>query len=227
MANKISGLLTSFRVYIGLAPKTLPKTLPFTVDFSTVATQSFDLTKEIAGDKLEWVQSFYVDNSANPMPLVLTMQDTGQVITWPANSQGYMPVLAINPPKFTLSTTVSSGLVINIQALSFAVPAAIWSIANAGIGVTGTDGSTTITAGGTAQNLFGGTIPANGFAIYNPDPANDLWVSDTTTALANGTGSIRVPANGGAYETPVGYKPIAAVSIVGGVTGQKITAKRW
>lgn len=90
-----------------------------------------------------------------------------------------------------------------------------------------TDGSTTMTAGGTAQNLFGGTVPTNGYSIGNPDPTNDLWVSDTTTAVANGQGSIRVVANGGYYATEPGQKPIGAVSIVGAVTGQKITARRW
>ena len=92
---------------------------------------------------------------------------------------------------------------------------------------TAVDGSTTITAGGTAQTLFSSIVPVNGFAIYNPDPVNDLWVSDSTTALANGTGSVRVPANGGWYETPKGYSSVGAVSIVGAVTGQKITARRW
>jgi hypothetical protein len=89
------------------------------------------------------------------------------------------------------------------------------------------DGSTAITTGGTAQALFNGTIPANGFAIYNPDSSNDLWVSDSTTAAANGQGSIRVVANGGGYETPQNYRPLGAVSIIGAVTGQKITARRW
>lgn len=91
----------------------------------------------------------------------------------------------------------------------------------------GVDGSTTITAGGTAQNLFSGATPTNGFSVGNPDASEDLWVSDSTTAAANGTGSIRVPANGGLYETPVGYKPVGAVSVVGATTGHKITARRW
>jgi hypothetical protein len=90
-----------------------------------------------------------------------------------------------------------------------------------------TDASATIAAGGTAQTLFSGAVPANGWAVYNPDPANDLWVSDTTTAAANGQGAIRVAANGGGYESPPGRKPAGAVSIVGAVTGQKFTASCW
>jgi hypothetical protein len=88
------------------------------------------------------------------------------------------------------------------------------------------DASGTIASGGTAQAIFTGT-PVNGFSISNPDPSNDLWVSDTTTAAANGTGSVRVSANGGYYATEPGYRPFHAVSIVGAVTGQKITARQW
>lgn len=91
-------------------------------------------------------------------------------------------------------------------------------------GNTITDGATTITAGGTAQTLF---TPSNGFAVYNPDPSEDLWISITTTALANGTGSIRVPANGGGYESPLGAKITGAVSIVAATTGHKFTAMKW
>ncbi len=67
----------------------------------------------------------------------------------------------------------------------------------------------------------------NGFAVYNPDSTNDLWISDSTTAAVNGVGSIRIVANGGGFETPPGYKPLGAVSIVSATTGAKITARRW
>lgn len=96
-----------------------------------------------------------------------------------------------------------------------------------GISAPGFDGSTTIVAGGTAQPLFAGVTPPNGFEICNPDPSEDLWVSDSAAAAANGTGSFRVAANGGTYTTPSGYRPIGAVSIVGATTGHKITARRW
>lgn len=90
-----------------------------------------------------------------------------------------------------------------------------------------TDGSTTITAGGTAQNAFAAAAVVNGYEIVNPDPSEDLWISDTTTAVANGTGCIRVAANGGAYSSPPGMAPSAAVSVVAATTGHKFTARRW
>lgn len=121
-----------------------------------------------------------------------------------------------------LTVTNTSGSVSNLTNFALVLQASDLASRDNAV-----DGSTTITTGGTAQNLFGGTVPSNGFAIYNPDPTNDLWVSDSATALANGLGSIRVVANGGGYETPAGYRPLGTVSIVGAVTGQKITARRW
>lgn len=94
-------------------------------------------------------------------------------------------------------------------------------------GQIGADGSTSITTGGTAQNLFGGTTPTNGFEVCNPDPSEDLWISDSSTAAANGQGSYRVAPAGGTYTTPAGYKPIGAVSVIAATTGHKITARRW
>jgi hypothetical protein len=113
---------------------------------------------------------------------------------------------------------------INSDAVSLAKPLPVALSAQS---AATTDGSGTIAAGGTAQNLFGGATPPNGFAVYNDDAANDLWISDTGTALANAAGSIRVAANGGGYESPAGRKPKGAVSIVGALTGQKFTASAW
>lgn len=89
------------------------------------------------------------------------------------------------------------------------------------------DGSGTITLGGTAQNLFGGATPVNGFGIYNPDANEDLWISLSTTAVLNGQGSIRIAANGGGYETPSGSRPFSSISVIGLTTGHKFTAIRW
>lgn len=88
------------------------------------------------------------------------------------------------------------------------------------------DGSTALAVGGAAQSLFSGTPPSSGFAIYNPDPTEYLWVSDSTTAALNGTGSIPVPPLAG-YETPAAYRPLGAVSVIAATTGHKITARRW
>lgn len=88
------------------------------------------------------------------------------------------------------------------------------------------DGSTTITAGGTAQTLFAGATPTHGFSIGNPDPKATLWFSDSVTAAVNGVGSLPL-SPGGFFETPFTYSPLGPVSIISSTTGAKITARSW
>jgi hypothetical protein len=92
-------------------------------------------------------------------------------------------------------------------------------------GAAASDGSGTVATGGSAQTLFGGIAPANGFLVQNNSSAV-LWVSDAGTAAADGA-SIQVLANGGIFATPSGYKPAGAVSLFGATTGQAFAARRW
>ena len=91
--------------------------------------------------------------------------------------------------------------------------------------VAASDGSGTVTAGGSAQSLFGGAVPANGFIVQNNSSAA-LWVSDVGTA-SNGGASIQIAANGGIFATPSGYKPAGAISLYGMTTDQAFAARRW
>ncbi|MBE7190093.1 hypothetical protein [Jatrophihabitans endophyticus] len=87
-------------------------------------------------------------------------------------------------------------------------------------------GDTSIAVGGTAQTLFGGTTSANGWKVANPDPAEDLWVSDSTMAAPNGQGSYRIPA-GGIVTTEPNERPVGPVSVYGASTGHLVTARSW
>ncbi|HKS88743.1 MAG TPA: hypothetical protein VJR70_04825 [Stellaceae bacterium] len=87
------------------------------------------------------------------------------------------------------------------------------------------DGSGTVAAGGSAQTLFGGIVPTNGFLVQNNSSAA-LWVCDVGIASAGGA-SIQLAANGGTFATPSGYKPAGAVSLFGATTGQAFAARRW
>ena len=89
---------------------------------------------------------------------------------------------------------------------------------------TASDGSGTLATGGSAQTLFGGIVPVNGFLVQNNSSAV-LWISDVGVASANGA-SIQLAANGGIFATPSGYKPAGAVSLFG-ATGQLFAARRW
>jgi len=87
------------------------------------------------------------------------------------------------------------------------------------------DGSGTLAAGGSAQTLFGGAVPANGYLVQN-NSAAALWISDTGAA-SNGGASIQLMPNGGIFMTPSGYKPAGPVSLFGATTGQPFAARRW
>jgi hypothetical protein len=92
-------------------------------------------------------------------------------------------------------------------------------------GAAAVDGSGTVAAGGSAQTLFGGIVPANGFMVQNNSTAA-LWICDVGTASAGGA-SLQVAANGGVFQTPSGYRPAGAVSLFGATTGQVFAARRW
>ena len=87
------------------------------------------------------------------------------------------------------------------------------------------DGSGTVATGGSAQTLFGGIVPANGFLVQN-NSAAALWICDVGAASAGGA-SIQLAAGGGLFATPSGYKPAGAVSLFGATTGQAFAARRW
>jgi hypothetical protein len=92
-------------------------------------------------------------------------------------------------------------------------------------GSAASDGSGTVATGGSAQTLFGGAVPANGFLVQNNSTAA-LWICDTGAA-SNGGASLQLAANGGIFATPSGYKPAGPVSLYGGTTGQAFAARRW
>ena len=94
------------------------------------------------------------------------------------------------------------------------------------VGRAATGGDASIAAGGTAQLLFAGATPTNGWKVANPDPAEELWVSDSAIAAPNGAGSYRVPA-GGILTTEPLEKPCGPVSVYGATAGHAITARAW
>jgi hypothetical protein len=104
-------------------------------------------------------------------------------------------------------------------------PSAPLPVINAA-GAPAVDGSGTIGAGGTAQPLFSGATPANGFLVANNHATAKLWVSDVGAATEGGA-SIPIAAGGGLFVTPDGYRPAGPVSIIGDTTGSAFAARRW
>src|SRR6266702_349749 len=113
----------------------------------------------------------------------------------------------------------------NAQGVSTAVgPQNPLPVINAA-GAVASDGSGTLATGGSAQTLFGGIVPTNGFLVQNNSSAV-LWISDVGVASAGGA-SVQLAANGGIFATASGYKPAGPVSLFGATTGQAFAARRW
>jgi hypothetical protein len=91
-------------------------------------------------------------------------------------------------------------------------------------GAAAIDGSGTIAAGGTAQVLFAGAVPANGYLVAN-NSSQTLYVSDVGTATSGGASIPLLP--GAVFVTPSGYNPAGTVSLWGSTTGQAFAARRW
>jgi hypothetical protein len=91
-------------------------------------------------------------------------------------------------------------------------------------GAAAIDGSGTVATGGTAQVLFAGAVPANGYLVAN-NSSQTLYVSDVGTATSGGASIPILP--GAIFMTPSGYNPAGAVSLWGSATGQAYAARRW
>jgi len=89
-----------------------------------------------------------------------------------------------------------------------------------------TDVSGTITTGGVAQSLIATDDAGYRFSIRNHHAIESLWFNELGADAIAGQPSQEVPAKG-YYESPVGMTVISAVSIIGAVTGQSFTARKY
>ena len=104
--------------------------------------------------------------------------------------------------------------------------------------VTPTDCSGTITAGGTAQNIFTGGAAVHGFMVANIDTSagsgEPLWISFTGAAVAGAVASYPLAspsantfANLSSFTTPLGLGLNTSPSIIAATTGHKFSCTRW
>lgn len=151
----------STAVAFGQSPKNGSKAMPQTLDFTAQASIDINLTFEQDALRLEYVQSIYIDNSANMYSLRGVMNGTGQIIIIPPGSQAYMPVLATSDNAIITFTSPGSTPKIPVNFLNFPVPAIIWATTAYAVqiaGSTGLDYSANQPA--VAAHLLS-TVPAN------------------------------------------------------------------
>lgn len=71
------------------------------------------------------VLTLYINNKGNVQALTMTMA-SGQVLVFPANSQGYVTILQPNPFSIVVS---NPGTAASIMPMNFFVPNIIWATA--------------------------------------------------------------------------------------------------
>lgn len=92
---------------IGLYNMTLPSEgpvgVPFNVDMGVQLSALIDLTQSVETKAISFVSGAWIDNSANAHDITIVVNGTKQTIIFPASKQGWLPLMATNPPQFTLT----------------------------------------------------------------------------------------------------------------------------
>ena len=87
------------------------------------------------------------------------------------------------------------------------------------------DGSGTITVGGTSQQIFATNLTRNYLLIQNISSGN-LYVNFTNAAKVDTPGSLTINPHGSLEMIAAGFISDEAVNIIGATTGQAFTAKQ-
>jgi hypothetical protein len=252
-ANATTTTPNPVKVNNGTAPAEGRLCIPYQIDFTAAQSAVIDLTNiQQMQQRISFVQTVFVDNSLNAQPVTLTMANTNQKLTVPANSCAYLPMALSLQNVITVQTT--GGIVLQLQLFNFGIAPFVWSALNPVAGGTGgtipvsdavlestvlngvmstkvtgnistTGASGTITAGGTAQALLAANASRQYLRFQNTSSAT-LWLNDNGgTAGVNVGDSIEI-APGQMYETFPGFVSSKAISVFGATTGQQF-ACQW
>ena len=107
------------------------KELPIRLDWSdpvngAVSPATFDYSSEQQRSLFSLCQGVYIDNGLNGNSLTITVGVGGQVLTCPANSQGYFPLLCPNPINLTFTT--QGNVLTFVFLLNFPVAPCVWHV---------------------------------------------------------------------------------------------------
>lgn len=138
MTSENSQQRVAWSTPFGNAPRHGSRVMRQDLNFALESTINLNLTFEQQQERIEFVQCLFVDNSANPAPLVFVFKGANQIVVFPAASQGYVPVMA-SMEDFKASVTTAfanadSAPVVTIFYLNFPLPAIIWNAARSSAG---------------------------------------------------------------------------------------------
>ena len=214
-----------------------PRILPEFIDLQTDSGVEVDLSPLIQNGNLDFIANAWVDNSLNAQELFISVTGSKQLLTIPANTQGYYPLLSPNDPKFRIYCATSPGLIIPIIFSNIPLQPYAWGPGGSGgggltdtelraspvamfvEGSTGVDGSLALS--GSSETLFAANADRRFLLIQNV-AANPIGVNLTGgTAAIGDAGTITLIAGGGlVLDTNC---PVNAITVIG-TPADEITA---
>lgn len=156
----MSNLSSMFGMYNVAIPDEGPKCIRADLDFSSLGSIDIEGLLATTTGTMSYVQGVFIDNRTNDNPIELKCSVTGQIISCPANAQGYFPILITNPPRFVASTTPVAALRVLMFFYNVPIQPMIW----------GSDGQ-----------IITGTVTA---IVAGPTIADHSLVMDTTNQIA-------------------------------------------
>ncbi len=97
------------------------------LDFTTVDNVSGDLALEQSVGQIGFVQTVWIDNSANGKVLSITVPGTGQKIVVKANTQGYYPILPFNGTFTWAAHSAGAAVIVPVIFINEKFEAAQWA----------------------------------------------------------------------------------------------------
>lgn len=111
----------------GITPCEGPRALSQICDFSLNSDYLFNLTQAQQNGEFSTLQTVFIDNSANTVNAVVTIQGgTGQEIVLGPKQSGYFPILCSTPPIVDVTSPGSTAKV-GIIFLNFYIPPFSWT----------------------------------------------------------------------------------------------------
>lgn len=227
------GSQNTFPVFNGYAPAQGPKALPVRLDFTLDTEITVDFTSAEESNGISFIQSVWVDNSANPNALILTFDITGQRIVVPATAQSVFPVIATLKSKCVATTTPGANIVANAIFMNVPMASELWGPVTVNVAAVNlvpiigafTDRSGVIAAAGVSQIA----IPLNNFRkrffIQNPTTQiESLFVNFTAAATIGGANSMEL-VPGGSYDSSSGPVSSEAITVIAATINHPYVAK--
>lgn len=102
-----------------------PKEIGWTAQTNAGGSDLLDLSQAVQNGQIDCIQSVFIDASECSANVILTSQGTGQRIMVQSGKQGWFPILASNPPRFTAQCAVGAGYPV-FNFLNVPMPAGVW-----------------------------------------------------------------------------------------------------